>query len=303
MKILQVSAPVGTPWRGIVKVLIIGITFAGSTSLSAFSYRGGATPLAVLLFRSCLAFALLYLLLRVQGIPRSLPMPQRRSALLLGIIFASYSFGVLVAIKYLPVALVIATFYTFPLLIGLVEWWGGRQLFDMRTALALVTAFTGILLALDVFGAPLHHVGITLCLLSALGVTIVVTLSAKIRGQGDSRPITLHMLGSAITVFAIVGVVNGGIGLPNTPEAIVAFIGGALCYSFGIISLFVVVAEIGPVKASLFMNIEPATSVLFGYLLLDQQLGTRQLIGIGMVVSAVLLVESAKLRPRRRLTR
>ena len=70
----------------------------------------------------------------------------------------------------------------------------------------------------------------------------------------------------------------------------------ALFYSFGIICLFVVLAKIGPVKASLIMNIEPATSVLLGYLLLDQRLAPQQLFGIALIVSAVLVVESTKLR-------
>ncbi len=296
MQAPQVIAPAGTPWRGVALALLVGVSFATNTSLAAFSYRGGATPLAILLVRSCTAFLLLYLLLVARGVPRKLPMPQRTHALLLGLVFASYSFGVLVAVKHLPVGLVIATFYTFPILIGLVEWLSGRQAFNARTALSLMIAFTGILLALDVFGTQLHRLGIGLCLFGAVGVTIVLTLSAKVRGDGDSRPITLHMLATAISVFIVVALTYGDVSFPQTPVTWAAFIGATVTYSFGIITLFMVMAEIGPVKASLFMNIEPVTSVLLGYLLLGQNLGPRQLFGIAMVVAAVLLIESAKLR-------
>ena len=289
-------APALTPWRGVVMALAVGIAFATNTSLAALAYRGGATPLAVLLARSCTAFILLYLLLRARGVPRMLPAPQRRGALMIGAVFAGYSYGVLVAIQYLPVGLVVATFYTFPILVGLVEWWSGRQAFSGRTAAALLLAFAGILLALDVFGAPLHRLGISLCLAGAVGVTVVMTVSARVRGGGDSRPITLHMLGTAIAIFSVVAVVHGGVQLPHTTIAWLAFIAAPLFYSFGIITLFVVLAEVGPVKASLLMNIEPVTSVLLGFLLLDQRLGHSQLLGIALVVSAVLLIESAKLR-------
>ena len=292
-KVLSVSV---TPaWRSVATVLLVGVAFASSTSLAAFSYRGGATPLAVVLARSCVAFALLYWVLGAHGVPRRLPMPQRRHALLLGVIFAGYSFGVLSAIQYMPVGLVVATFYTFPILVGLVEWWSGRQAFSGRTALGLLLAFAGLLLALDVFGATLNRVGLSLCLLGAVGVTVVMTLSAKVRGTGDSRPVTLHMLASAITIFSLVALTHGGVSLPHTPLTVAAFVGAALTYSFGIITLFVVLAKIGPVKASLLMNIEPVTSVLLGYLLLGQELRPLQLCGIGLVVVAVLSVESAKL--------
>lgn len=289
------SVPVAPAWRGVATVLLVGVAFASSTSLAAFSYRGGATPLAVVLARSCVAFALLYWVLRAPGVPRRLPMPQRRQALLLGVIFAGYSFGVLAAIQYMPVGLVVATFYTFPILVGLVEWWSGRQAFSGRTALGLLLAFAGLLMALDVFGATLNRVGLSLCLLGAVGVTVVMTLSAKVRGTRDSRPVTLHMLGSAITVFSLVALTHGGVSLPQTPLTVAAFVAAALAYSFGIITLFVVLAKIGPVKASLLMNIEPVTSVLLGYLLLGQELRPLQLCGIGLVVVAVLSVESAKL--------
>ncbi|MBI2802374.1 MAG: DMT family transporter [Gammaproteobacteria bacterium] len=290
------TAQAATPWRGVAMALAVGISFASNTSLAAYSYRDGATPLAVLLARSFIAFVLLNLLMMARGVPRRLPMPQRRVALMIGCIFASYSYGVLVAIKFLPVGLVVATFYTFPILIGIVEWWSGRQAFHGRTALALALAFTGILLALDVQGTPVHRLGITLCLLGAVGVTTVMTLSAKVRGGGDSRPVTLHMLGTALTLFTLVAIFHGGIGLPHTLRAWAAFGGATLFYSFGVITLFVVVAEIGPVKASLIMNIEPITSVLLGFLLLDQRLGALQLVGIALVVSAVLLIENSKLR-------
>ena len=295
-------APALTPWRGVVMALAVGIAFASNTSLAALAYRGGATPLAVLLARSCTAFILLYLLLVARGVPRMLPVRQRRGALMIGCVFASYSYGVLVAIQYLPVGLVVATFYIFPILVGVVEWWSGRQAFSGRTALALLIAFAGILLALDVFGAPLHHLGIALSLAGAVGVTVVMTISARVRGSGDSRPITLHMLGTAIAIFSGVALLHGGAQLPHTTSAWLAFIGAPVFYSFGIISLFVVLADIGPVKASLLMNIEPVTSVLLGFLLLDQRLGHTQLLGIALVVAAVLLIESAKLRRAVRAT-
>lgn len=289
-------APAVTHWRGVIMALAVGVSFASNTSLAALAYRGGATPLAVLLARSVTAFLLLFLLLKARGVAVTLPPPRRYGALAIGAVFASYSFGVLQAIQWLPVGLVVATFYSFPILVGVVEWWSGRQPFSARTAIALLVAFCGIVLALDVFGAKLHRLGIGLVLAGAVGVTIVMTMSARVRGSGDSRPVTLHMLGTAIILFILVALVHGGVQLPHTALAWAAFVGAPLFYSFGIITLFVVVAELGPVKTSLFMNIEPVTSVVLGFVLLDQRLGHIQLFGIGLVVSAVVLIESAKLR-------
>ena len=95
-------------------------------------------------------------------------------------------------------------------------------------------------------------------------------------------------------IFLVVVLVFGGAALPHTPYAWFGFIGAPVFYTFSIITLFVVFADIGPVKASMIMNIEPVTSVVLGYLLLDQRLASTQLFGIALVVGAVLLVESAR---------
>lgn len=290
------GATLRSPWRGVVMAMLVGVSFAANTTLAAVSYTGGATPLAVLLARSTVAFIVLYIVLAARGLPRGLSPERRRGALFLGCIFAGYSYGVLVAIKHLPVGLVVATFYIFPIFVGVVEWWSGRHAYSTRTAIALVIAFTGIVLALDLFGAPVHRLGMALCLLGAIGVTVVMTLSPRVRGTGDSRPVTLHMLGMALAIFYLVAAVHGGVALPQTTFAWVGFIGSPLFYTFGIIMLFVVIGRIGPVKTSLAMNIEPVTSVLLGFLVLDQRLGPQQLLGIALVVAAVLLVESARLR-------
>ncbi len=276
--------------------MLVGVSFAANSTLAAVSYTGGATPLAVLLTRSSVAFVVLFIVLATTGQRCSLEPSRRRGAILIGCIFAAYSYGVLVAIKYLPVGLVVATFYVFPIFVGVVEWWSGRQAYSTRTAIALLIAFTGIVFALDLFGTPVHKLGTALCLMGAVGVTAVMTLSPRVRGDGDSRPVTLHMLGTALAVFYGVAAVHGGVQFPHTTFAWVGFIGAPVFYTFGIIMLFVVIGRLGPVKTSLAMNIEPVTSVLLGFVVLDQRLGAQQLWGIALVVAAVLLVESARLQ-------
>lgn len=273
------------------------MSFATNTTLAAVAYRGGATPLAVLIARAGAALLLLWLLLVRRRVALTLPPARRRAALALGLIFAGYSWAVLVAIQYLPVGLVVATFYVFPLLVGVVEWASGRQRYDRSMAVALLIAFGGIVLALDVFGASLDRTGIVLVLLAALGVTVVMTQSASVRGNGDSRPVTLHMLGAALAVYVLLAASGVAFALPHTAQGWYGFLGAPLFYTFGIVTVFMVLGELGPVRTSLTMNIEPVTSVVLGYLLLGQALAWSQLAGIALVIAAVLLVQSAQLRP------
>ena len=54
-----------------------------------------------------------------------------------GYISDSWNWGWIFLIN-VPVGLVVATFYSFPILVGLIEWWSGRQAFSARTATASV---------------------------------------------------------------------------------------------------------------------------------------------------------------------
>ncbi len=274
--------------------LLVGMAFAANTSLAAVSFTGGATPVAVLLTRTVTAVLILAWLLRARGVPWALPPRQRSGSMALGCLFATYAYCILAAIQYLPLGVVVATFYTFPIFIALIEWFSGQEPFSARTAIALGIAFVGVLCALNVSAETFGGIGLLLCLAGALSVAIVMVFSARVRNGGDSRPITLHMLLTALAIFATVALTNDSVALPHTPYAWFGFLGAPAFYTFGIIMLFVVNAEIGPVKAAMIMNIEPATSVALGYLLLDQHLALIQLAGIAIIIGTVLWMESRK---------
>ena len=278
-------------WRGSAMAIAVGIAFAANTALAGVAYTGGATPLAVLLSRTLAALIVLSLLLHRQQINPRLPARKTWQALGIGAIFASYAFCILAAIQYLPLGVVVATFYTFPLIIAAYQWGSGHEPFKWRTALALAVAFIGILLALDVGGQHLNRIGVVLCIVGALSVSAVIILSTRVRGEGDSRPITLHMLAAALVIFLLAEFVSGSAALPRTGFAWFGFVAGPIFYAFAVITLFVVNAEIGPVKASMLMNIEPVASVLFGFVLLGQHLTAVQLAGIAVVITTVLTLE------------
>lgn len=246
--------------------------------------------------RAGVAFLTLWFLLYRRGIPRQLPQPQRWQALGIGVLFGTYSWAVLQAFAYMPVALVVVTFYTYPLMVAGYAWWRGWEQFSIATGLAFMTAFAGIVFALDVFGAHPDPRGVAMVLASAVVVTVVLTLSPRVRGQGDSRPVTLHMLGMACGLFMLGMVTTSEFALPNTPLGWLGLLGAPVFYTWAVIALFEVLALIGPFRMSLVMNVEPVAAVLLSFLVLDQQLRPSQLLGVGLVVAAVVLLEGARLR-------
>ena len=51
--------------------------------------------------------------------------------------------------------------------------------------------------------------------------------------------------------------------------------------------MFIGLSKIGAIKTSLFMNLEPVSSVFFGMIILDQFLSPVELMGAALVILAV----------------
>ncbi len=277
------------PWAGLLLVFAVATGFAANSACAAVAYQAGSNPLTVLATRSILAVLFLLAVLRLQGIEARLAPRRRAIAIALGVLMATYSYGLLGAIQYIPVALGVITFYTYPLLVGIGAWLTGRERPSALQALALVVAFGGLYLVLDVPGGGLDPRGIALAMMGAVLVSVLLLLNNRLVGSGDSRPVTLHMLITAAVCYVAATTVLGALALPGTASGWLAFAAVPVFYSFSIVGVFVAMSMIGPVKTSLAMNFEPVASMALGFLLLGQGLAPGQLAGAALVIGAVLL--------------
>jgi len=264
--------------------------FALNSTIARLSYDGGMTALGLNLARAAVASLALALLLRLARVPLGLEPRVRNVALACGVLTAAYSYALFHALYYVPVALAVITFYTFPILTGIVAWTTGRQPFTPRSAGGLALAFVGLVLALGIGGAGFDARGIGLAFFAAVGLTVVVTVIGSIVPGRDSRPVTLHMQTSAALCFAAAAALTGAVGRPEAPVGWLGLVVVPLLYTFSFTAFYAGIARIGPMRASAIMNLEPVGSVLFGWLLLGQTLGPLQLAGIALVVVALYLV-------------
>ncbi|MCP5156223.1 MAG: EamA family transporter [Ectothiorhodospiraceae bacterium] len=286
---------------GLLLAIAVAVSFATNSALARIAYEAGSNALSVLTVRTSVALVALLVLLTVQRVPYVLPAGRAVKALALGLVLASYSYGLLGSFQYVPLAVGIVTFYTYPLLTAFASAATGRERITVVTLAALAAAFVGLTLVVDLRGGGFDPVGIAHAFAAAIFFTALLLLSDRVRGDGDSRPITLHMLLTGVICYGGACVLTGLFRLPQTPLGWAGFLGNPVFYSFSIICLFVAVRRIGPVRAALILNVEPVASAVLGYLLLDQTLTPLQMAGIAMVVGAVLslrLSPGMLVRPR-----
>jgi drug/metabolite transporter (DMT)-like permease len=283
-------------WAGIALALAAAVAFGLSNAFAGLAYRGGSDPLTVAAFRFVLPALALVVWLPTSGAPVGLPARDGWIAAALGLVTAVYTWALLSAIGAIPLALAILVFYLFPLVASVILAIFGWEKLGWRVITAIVVAFVGLALALDPHGGRLSIYGVVTAFVGAVGLGVVIAVSSRVFGTGDSRQLTLHMAAVAAVLLMAFCAAYGEFLLPRTGLGWVGFTGTASFYGFAMIAFFIAVSLIGPVRASLLSYAEPVVTAVLGFALLGETLLPIQIVGIALVIAA--LVGATVWQPR-----
>jgi drug/metabolite transporter (DMT)-like permease len=276
-------------------IAVTASTFALGSTLIRFAYDAGAGTLTIVMTRTTIAAACLALLLVARGVRLRFDRRERWAAPLIGLVMGGYSGAFYMGLEYMPVALTVLTFYSYPIMTGLFSWCMGQERFGLAGLIALPLAFLGLLLALDVWGAEVSLAGVGWALLGAVGFSAVLILSAALLPKrADTRPRTLLMLTTASIATIVATVASGEIWFPTDAAGWAGLIGSALCYAVAMTALLFAAATLGATRVAVVMNVEPLASIVLTFLILGERLKPIQLAGALIVTVSIFLF-----RPRR----
>ncbi len=216
-------------------------------------------------------------------------LPRRETVICwgLGVLLGAQSYTLYKSFELIPVGLTMIIFYVYPLIVGVVAGVTGLDRMSRALAVALVTAFAGLVLVFNVSGADLSGAGALYAFLSAISWSAMTLLSVRVIRDCDPRAASLNMQVSAATIFIVIWLVSGGVTLPSSTFGWVSFLAMPICYAIAITTFFASVSLIGSVRASLFMNIEPISTITLGFVVLGQVLTPLQLAGAALVIGAI----------------
>lgn len=273
---------------GYVLCALTAISFAMNSTLAGLAFSGGSDAISLLTLRSAVALVVLLAFLRLRHAPAP-PPGIRRRAWALGLLLALYSYGLIGAMEYIPVGMAVLIFYTYPLIIAALSWARGRERPSVPTVAALLAAFFGLMLALNVTAGSLDGTGVAMAAGAAITLATLVVFGERTIQKGGAGPVTLHMMTAATLVYGAVDLALGHFALPTTNAAWIGFLGAPLFYSFPSVAFFYVIGLLGPVRTGLVMNLEPIASVSFAFLILGQRLAPIQILGGSLVIGALML--------------
>ncbi len=288
-----------------IRAIIMGLAFAVMWSSAFTSARiivAAAPPLTALCLRFLISGLLGVLIARMLGQTWKLTRNQWRATIVFGICQNALYLGLnFVAMQSIEASLAAIIASTMPLLVGLAGWLIFGERIGFLGILGLLAGVVGVAI---IMGSRLEGgvdmYGLTLCVLGVIALTFATLLVRGATSGGNFLMVVgLQMLvGSA--VLGAVAVTTETIEINWSWQLIAAFAYTTLVPGLAATLVwFLLVNRIGAVRAATFHFLNPFLGVAIAALILSEQLGARDIIGVAVIAAGILAVQLSK---QRRLT-
>ncbi len=196
-----------------------------------------------------------------------------------GLVLGAMNLSFYEAVHRIPLGIAVALELLGPLTVALA---GSRRRLDL---LWIGLAVLGIVLLTHVGGQSLDGLGIAFALFAGCCWGTYIVLNARLGRSTQRGSLALAMCFAALLVVPF-GVAEAGSSLVSREAlvvgAAVGLLSTAIPYSFELEAL----RRVEPRVFGVLMSLEPAAAALAGLAILGQQLATRELVGIVLVMAA-----------------
>lgn len=276
---------------GFVLVLISGLGFAISYLTASSALKGGIDVNTSNTVRFSVAITIIFVYLKATGKPTRIPPFERITALALGIAVFVMGMGYLGASNYIPISLAVLIFYTGPIFVVFISRYTEKEPITIIRLAAVVIAFLGLSLALEVGSlGVLQLKGILFALVAAVSCAVFVTVSSLTIRTADPQTVNFYALSSASFLFLSFLFLLGGPEGSITPAAILKLCGSGFAIGGAHLSFFAGLKIIGPVRASMLLNVEPIFTISLAVILLGESLAFIQFVGAALVIAGIIMI-------------
>ena len=271
-------------------LLLILSTAAWSTSLIAayLLSREGVSVNTANAARYFIAVLPVFAFLRYQRRSLRLSLHGIRLGVMLGACGYVISFGYLHSTQHIPVSFAVLLFYTAPFLVALVVRVVDRKTLSLLQLGAIVVAFIGLALTLEInTGRGLSLVGVVFALFAALGLTGQITIANHATQWFAAPVLTLYSLVTTTVLLLLTLFLAGDLTVPDAASAQIKLIVIGVSLATAQLAMFIGVQRIGSMPAAILMNMEPVFTVGLAILIIGEQLDALQILGATLVITAV----------------
>ena len=286
-----------------LRSILLGLSFAfiwSSAFTSARIIVEAAPPLWTLSLRYALSGGVGVALALMLGQSWRLSAAQWRAVAVFGVCQNALYLGLnFIAMQWIEASLAAIIASTMPLMVAAANWGIFRERLPLLGALGLVAGFAGVALIMGQrLGGGADMLGILLCVIAAIALTVATLTVRSASGQGNLLMIVgLQMLvgGAALLPFAALfeplrAEING---IVVAAFLYTTFVPGLLAT----LIWFVLVRSIGATRAATFHFLNPVFGVLIAWALLGETLRLTDLLGVAIIAGGIFAVQWARAAP------
>ena len=282
-------------WLGSIAALMSAIAFSTNVALSRLAYDFGTNLHALNLIRAVVFLAVLIIAVWLSGSRVSIERKELYRCLVLGILLCAEMYLLLASILFIPVALAILVFYTYPIMIAVWTWRTGRSHFSYFGLSVMMVAFIGLITTLAGSDGLLvgwdGRNGIALAFIAAMCLAALLLLSERVLERQSAKIMMLYMLLSTTAVVGFVSIFIVELTWPTSTGGWLALGGSAVFYVVATLLLFKAVDLVGSLQTAIIDNTSPVWAMILGVMILGQWLSVQQVIGASITVTAVMLLQ------------
>lgn len=271
--------------------------FATLAIFAKLAYASGLGTEQTLAFRFLLASIGMLVLALVIG-QNPLRLNRKRLVTLLalgGLVYTGQSLTYFVALRSLPASLVVLIAYIYPSLVVVAGWLFLRRTVSRWHWLALAASFAGV--ALLVGGTRFEFSwALVLAIASPTIYTGYILIGERVMTSVPAVAASAVIMSGAALAFCLLAALNHELALPRNANGWAVGVGIAMFPTMVAISLFMAgLPRVGAARAALISTVEPVITVVLAVVLLGDRLSAVQVMGGGLVLLAVILVQAAHL--------
>ena len=297
------------PLAGFAIVIVAASLFGMLGPLSRFAYDAGMEPLPFVAWRAgigLLATAAFIGWRVTRGAERltrlsDLDRSARLSLAAAAVLGFTLNFAMFIAFDLVTIALALLGFYTYPVIVAVVNVALGREEMDRPRIVALVLAVAGMVAVVasqldPSTGIRLDAIGIGLALSAALSQAAFVVISRSgYRAVPASQAMAVILATTVVcsVVVAAVTGAGGALGYPmRDPDVLpLLLFTGLFAAAIPSILFLTGIRRIGGTRAGILMLIEPVVGVALAAVLLDEHLAPIQVVGGLAILGAALILQ------------
>lgn len=285
------------------RALIMGLTFAliwSSAFTSARIIVEAAPPLYSLSARFAISGIIGISIALALGQRFNLTRNQWRAVIIFGLCQNAIYLGLnFVAMQTIEASLAAIIASTMPLLVALANWTIFKERLPLMGVAGMVAGFTGVALIMaQRFGGGADPYGIALCLIGAvaLAAATLTVKSASSDGGNLLMIVGLQMIvGSAALLLPAMAFET--LTVDWTTPFILAFVYTTLMPGLAATLIwFLLVGRIGATRAATYHFLNPVFGVVIAYLLISEQLGWTDVLGVAIIAGGILAVQRARIK-------